>query len=61
MINYKGRVWTCDEHNSKIESMLNQGETEKAMNLVAILDPKKGRGICKACTRLWQSTPPMNR
>ena len=59
--NYKGRVWTCDQHNTKIESMINDGETEKAMNLVAILDPKQGRGICKECARLWAITPSMNR
>ena len=41
--NYKGRVWTCDQHNNKIEAMINDGETEKAMNLVAILNPKQGR------------------
>lgn len=59
--NYKGRVWTCNEHNKRIESMINDGELKKAMDLVAILDPKKGRGICKECARLWAITPPMNR
>jgi hypothetical protein len=59
--NYKGRVWTCDQHNNKIEAMINDGETEKAMNLVAILDPKQGRGICKECSRLWKLTPSFNR
>ena len=59
--NYKGRVWTCDQHNEKIESMINDGELEKATKLVAILDPKQGRGICKECARLWQLTPSINR
>lgn len=59
--NYKGRVWTCDKHNTKIEAMINDGDTKKAMDLVAILDPKRGRGVCKECARLWQLTPSMNR
>ena len=59
--NYKGRVWTCDEHNSKIESMLADGKTTEAKNLVAVLNPKKSRGICKECTRLYWETPSINR
>ena len=61
MINYKGRVWTCNEHNDKIETMLNNGETEKAQSLVSILDPSKSRGICRECARLWRETPPSKR
>ena len=59
--NYKGRVWTCDSHNTRIEGLINDGKTSEAMSLVAILDPKKGRGVCRECRRLWQETPPMNR
>jgi len=59
--NYKGRVWTCDHHNAKIEAMINEGKTAEAMALVNVLSPKKSRGICAECRRLWQETPPMNR
>lgn len=59
--NYKGRVWTCDNHNAKIETLINEGKTSEAMGLVAILNPKKSRGICRECRRLWEETPPMNR
>jgi len=59
--NYKGRVWTCDEHNAKIEALITVGQTAEAMSLVAILDPKKSRGICSECRRLWQDTPAINR
>lgn len=59
--NYKGRVWTCDRHNAKIEAMITEGKTAEAMELVAILNPKKSRGICAECRRLWQETPSVNR
>jgi hypothetical protein len=59
--NYKGRVWTCDEHNNKIEGMIAEGKAEEAMRLVAILNPKKSKGICKECARLYYATPNCNR
>ena len=59
--NYKGRVWTCNDHNAKIEAMITEGKTTEALALVAILDPKNSRGICRECRRLWEDTPPMNR
>jgi hypothetical protein len=59
--NYKGRVWTCDNHNARIEAMINEGKTAEAMALVDVLNPKKSRGICSECRRLWQETPPTNR
>ena len=58
---YKGRVWTCDKHNARIEAMIAEGKVAEAMGLVAILDPKKSKGICAECRRLWHDTPPMNR
>jgi hypothetical protein len=60
-IDYKGRVWTCDSHNKEIEAMILDGKEKEATALVAILNPKKSRGICRECKRLWQETPPMNR
>jgi hypothetical protein len=59
--NYKGRVWTCDRHHAKIEAMIAEGKTAEAMALVDVLNPKKSRGICRECRRLWEETPPMNR
>jgi hypothetical protein len=59
--NYPGRVWTCDTHNRKVEEMINAGEVKEAMALVSILSPKKSRGICGECRRLYHETPPMNR
>ena len=59
--NYKGRVWTCDNHNTKIEAMLQDGKTKEAEALVNLLNPKKSRGICAECKRLYTETPPMNR
>jgi hypothetical protein len=59
--NYKGRVWTCDTHNTKIEAMLAAGKTTEATNLVNILNPKKSKGICKECARLYWETPAINR
>ena len=58
--NYKGRVWTCDEHNAKIEALITVGQTADAMKLVATVHPKKGN-TCKECARLWEDTPPSNR
>jgi hypothetical protein len=60
-INYKGRVWTCDYHHAKIEEMFADGKTKEAQALVNILNPKKSRGICAECKRLYHETPPMNR
>ena len=60
-IDYRGRVWTCSRHHDQIEEMLKAGKEAEANALVAILNPKKSRGICKECKRLWQETPPMNR
>jgi hypothetical protein len=60
-IQYKGRVWTCDSHNAKIESMINDGKTKEAMALVDILNPKKSKGVCAECKRLYNETPSINR
>ena len=59
--NYKGRVWTCDDHNNKIEKLIAEGKTSEAAGLVAILNPKKAKGICKECARLYFATPSCNR
>lgn len=59
--NYKGRVWTCDEHHTQIEALIITGQTAEAMKLVATLDPKKQQATCRECCRLWEDTPPMNR
>ncbi len=59
--NYKGRVWTCDTHNARIESMIAEGKDKEAQALVNILNPKKSKGICAECKRLYNDTPPMNR
>lgn len=61
IINYKGRVWTCDRHNQRIEAMILDHKEKEAQALLNILDPKKSRGICKECVRLWHDTPPCNR
>lgn len=60
-VNYKGRVWTCDDHNAKIEALILDGKTKEAASLVNILNPKKSRGICRECTRLYWDTPSVNR
>jgi hypothetical protein len=60
-IQYKGRVWTCDYHNTKIEKLIQDGKTEVAQSLVNTLNPKKSRGICKECARLYWETPSINR
>ena len=60
-INYKGRVWTCDDHNAKIEALIQDGKAKEAEQLVIILNPKKSRGICKECARLYWDTPSVNR
>jgi hypothetical protein len=58
--NYKGRVWTCDEHNAIIEGFLSQGMTKTAQGFLQTVHPKKGN-TCKECARLWEETPPANR
>lgn len=60
-INYKGRVWTCDEHNEEIETMIEQGKTKEAKALVNTLNPSKGQGTCFACSFLYYETPSINR
>ena len=59
--NYKGRVWTCDTHNARIESMIAEGKVKEAEALVNVLNPKKSKGICAECKRLYSETPPINR
>jgi hypothetical protein len=61
ILNYKGRVWTCQSHHEKIEQMLIDGKDKEVTALVNILNPKKSRGICRECTRLYWDTQPMNR
>ena len=60
IIQYKGRVWTCDEHNKIIEDCLNADMKETALAIVKSLHPKKGNK-CKECARLYDETPPCNR
>lgn len=60
-VNYKGRVWTCDDHNAKIEALILEGKIKEATGLVNILNPKKSRGICRECARLYWDTPSVNR
>lgn len=60
-INYVGRKWTCDKHHAKIEDLISSGQVEKAEELVKILDPKKSRGICSECKRLYWETPSVSR
>lgn len=59
-IHYKGRVWTCDVHNTEIESMIAEGKTKEATSLVNLVHPKKGNS-CTECARLYEETPPSNR
>lgn len=59
--NYPGRVWTCQDHHERILSMIGSGEVDKVTALVNILNPKKSRGICKECVRLYWATPSCNR
>ena len=59
-IQYKGRVWTCDEHNTQIEGFLSQDMPKTAQEILRSVHPKKGN-ICKECARLYDETPPMNR
>ena len=61
IVDYKGRVWTCQSHHERIVEMITEGKVKEAEALVAVLNPKKSRGICRECKRLWQETPPMNR
>ena len=58
VINYKGRVWTCDEHHALITTLLEAGSNAK--NLIASVHPKKGNN-CKECARSYDETPPCNR
>ena len=58
--NYKGRVWTCDEHNNAITNLLEAGKESVAKNLIASVHPKKGN-CCKECARLYDETPPSSR
>ena len=58
VIQYKGRIWTCDEHNNAITKLLEAGSNAK--NLITSVHPKKGNN-CKECARLYDETPPSNR
>jgi hypothetical protein len=58
---YKGRVWTCDDHNEEIEAMIDNGKTKEAKALVLTLNPSKSQGACFACSLLYYETPPCNR
>ena len=60
VINYKGRVWTCDEHNKTIEALLLHTSKEIAKLYLDGIHPKKGN-TCKECARLYDETPPCNR
>ena len=60
LTNYKGRVWTCDEHHKEIEALIITGLTKEANALVNSLNPKKGNS-CKECARLYEDTPAFNR
>ncbi len=60
-INYRGRVWTCESHHKRIESMILDGKAKEAEALVKILNPKLSKGICAECKRLYHETPPCNR
>ena len=59
--NYKGRVWTCQSHHERIVEMIESGKEKEATALVDLLNPKKSRGICRECVRLYHATPPCNR
>lgn len=59
-INYKGRVWTCDEHHAEITKYLALGNTLYADCVLRMVNPKKGND-CKECARLYRETPPVNR
>ena len=58
VIQYKGRVWTCDEHNAIITDLLKAGSDAKSV--IASVHPKKGNK-CKECARLYDETPPSSR
>ena len=60
VIQYKGRIWTCDEHNNAITKLLEEGQTKQANELIASVHPKKGNW-CKECARLYEETPSSNR
>ena len=58
--NYKGRKWTCDEHNTQIEGFLLQDMPKTAQEILRSVHPKKGN-TCRECARLWDETPPSSR
>jgi hypothetical protein len=59
-INYKGRVWTCDEHHRTIEALFIHTSPKIAKLFVDSVHPKKGNS-CKECARSYEETPPCNR
>ena len=60
VINYKGRVWTCDEHHKEIEELIKNGNWGESNLLFQQIHPKRGNS-CKECARLYDETPPSNR
>lgn len=58
--NYKGRVWTCDEHNNAITALIESGELAKSNRLLTSIHPKRGNS-CAECARLYLETPACNR
>jgi hypothetical protein len=60
IIQYKGRVWTCDQHNEIIEGLLRNDMPKSAKEILASVHPKKGNQ-CKECARLYDETPPSSR
>ena len=58
--NYKGRVWTCDEHHKEIEALIITGNGGESNLLLQKIHPKRGNS-CKECARLYDETPPCNR
>lgn len=60
--NYPGRKWTCSSHHEKIlEAIANGASNDYVTGLVMILNPKKSRGICQECKRLYWETLPEDR
>ena len=60
LTNYKGRVWTCDEHHKEIEALIITGKGGESNLLLQKIHPKRGNS-CKECARLYEDTPPFNR
>jgi hypothetical protein len=58
--NYKGRVWTCDEHHQEIEALIQSGKGGESNLVLTKIHPKRGNS-CKECARLYDETPPCNR